>query len=137
MVSAKIQPKKIFSNRKSRYRWASLERISRDQAKSCLKRKLLYCQYKKNYEISYGTVDSMPYRRACLISECALMVLHCSINSEINLSILSTRDNQFISGQQSDTPKCLMMAEAAKQIFLISLARFIVCLSLQTYRNDR
>ena len=39
--------------------------------------KLPYCQYKKNSKIFHGTVSCMPYRRACLISGCALVKLHC------------------------------------------------------------
>ena len=41
--------------------------------KLCLIVKLPYCQYRNYYKISQGTVS---YRRACLISGCALAVLH-------------------------------------------------------------
>ena len=57
--------------------YASLERIPRDQSKLCLIVELPYCQYKNNYKIFNGRASCMPYRRACLVSECALVKLHC------------------------------------------------------------
>ena len=40
--------------------------------------KLLYCQYRNNYKISYGTVGWMPFRRVCLMSGCALARSFCT-----------------------------------------------------------
>ena len=59
------------------YSYASLQCIRRDWVKLCPKMKLPCCQYRNNYKISHGTESYMPYRRACLISGCAPVKLHC------------------------------------------------------------
>ena len=38
---------------------------------------LPYCQHRNNYKISHGTAGCMPFRRAYLISGCALVKLNC------------------------------------------------------------
>ena len=70
-----LQPAKPFLCLK--YSWTSIERISRDWAKLCLILKLPYCRQRNNYKISHDTEGKMPYRRACLISGCALVKLYC------------------------------------------------------------
>ena len=65
------------AKKKKKYSYASLERIPRDWAKLCLIAKLPYFQFENNYKISSETTSCMLYRRACLISGCALAKLHC------------------------------------------------------------
>ena len=65
----------------------SLERMPKNRAISYLNVKPHHCQYGNNYKISHGTLGCMPFRRVCLISGCALAMLHFIAAADFSLQV--------------------------------------------------